>query len=126
MIARLTTLVIVLLLAAPLMAQQPSQLRLSTNGTELFRGLLHYHGVKPIPIAELDRDANYSVTIVILFGVADRVRVNENGIWVNYAVASLARLTLQNGGAVLIADDSAKNYSEYFQQNPRSDTLLAM
>lgn len=125
MIARLTTPVIVLLLATPVMAQQPAQSSLSGKGTELFRGLLHYHGIKPITLEVLDDDARYSDTIVILFGVNDEVIVKEKAQWFNYKVSSVALRTLQNGGAVLIADDSEKNYSKYFQQDPTTSTLLA-
>lgn len=125
MTARLATLVVTLLLAAPLAAQQPDAPRLHGNGTELFRGLLHYHGLKPTTLGELYDDEKFGATIVVLFGVGEKVTVVENGTRFTYTPSQIAQLTLQNGGAVVIADDSLRDYTRFFSNAKNAITTLS-
>ena len=70
-------------------------------GTELFRGLLNYHGIKPLSEAEYFRTERANV-IVILMGRPSRL-----GIEPGYC-----NTTLRQGGSVLIATEEPLDLKE--------------
>ena len=83
-------------------AQAPAPpLSIPATGTELFRGLLNYHGVKPLSLEEY-RDANRADVILILMG-----RQSPQGFEPGFCNS-----TLRQGGSVLIATEDPLDLKE--------------
>ena len=118
---RTVALALIALFAAPVVAQpepggRPPFIPPKDDRFELFRGLLHFHGVQPVTPQELDdlRDREYSsVIVVVMGGAADR---DTRG------VEKYTQKALKHGGAVLIATDQNADLSAYYPD--RSDVKV--
>ncbi len=107
-----TALAVALLLLSTcsptLFAQQPTRppaLPPNDQQTQLFRGLLHFHQIKPEAIENIRGGYDYSKLIVVVYGDPR-----------SQPVVNLCRNTLANGGAVLIAADNTMELSSFFPQ----------
>ena len=74
----------------------------ANEGTELFRGLFHFHGITPATQEDLPTFGSERDHIVVIIGTSNSVQV-----------AAAARRTLQNGGAVLIASDTQLSLKQF-------------
>ena len=86
---------------------------------DLFRGLLHFHGVKPVTVEELRgfEAKDYRDLIVVVLGCSDKLGADGFDAHTRKAVA--------NGGAVLIATDRRVNLTSYFPRTP-NNTFIAV
>jgi hypothetical protein len=96
------------LLAAPAARAQPRpgivgqhQMPVLGGGTELFRALLDHEGVQPIPPNQMG--PGHDVIVVV---------VGTTASW-NFDPMLLARQVLQQGGAALVATDTATAFYEF-------------
>ncbi len=104
---RSVLLLAILLLTPAIVAQQPQRpqsLPANDASTTLFRGLLHFHNIKPEAVEDI-RGNNYDFAnlIVVVHGDPNSIRVAE-----------ICRAALSRGGAVLIASDTEMALSSYF------------
>jgi hypothetical protein len=91
-----------LLAAAPAAAQPRGKDRipertLAPESTELFRGLLDFHGLQPLTVSQFDSLPPGDV-VVVVFGVTAAFPEGRD-------IATFTRTVLQRGGSVLIASD---------------------
>jgi hypothetical protein len=93
-----------ILIASTAFGQSPKPAPQANQGTELFRGLLHYHGIKPLtrPVGNM-RDC-----IVVVYGRPARTQEAWD------ATVAVVRQTLLDGGSVLIATDLGYDVHDFF------------
>ncbi len=93
---------------------RPAVPSVPATGTELFRGLLHLHKIKPATLVELNTpEIEYRNLIVVVLG-----RSNPTDTRHNYNAAPLVREVLQAGGAVLIAAKEQADLAPFFPAPP--------
>jgi hypothetical protein len=93
-------------ISANLHAQAPGQ-NLDVAGSEVFQGLLNFHGVTPVSLQEAKR-ADASQLIVVIVDVPRGVEDN---------IATLSRRVIEQGGSVLIAVDQPLLLKPYLPKN---------
>jgi hypothetical protein len=105
-------LLVGVLMQAPAIAQPikvPKPPPRADQGTALFRGLLHFYGVKPV-VDVPERGSRE--TIVVILGHPQNLTPSP---------AKLVQSTLAAGGSVLIASETPMGLSSYFGEDTRFD-----